>query len=165
MIYPQSPEYQLEQAIVPLFSSVTGLNVYTTNRIGSKLFPYVSISAKPVRQLVNLYSGVYEMRVDVTYSNTSAKYTSSQVDEQYLQIFEDLYYPVPELNNKIQQNAVDLLVYMARISSQTPSILVNKRAWVRGLVITAIVTPDPNIDGSRAYIFSDELNSFYLATI
>lgn len=165
MIYPQSPDYQLEQAIVPLFSSITGLNVYTTNRTGSKLFPYVSISAKPVRQLVNPYSGVYEMQVSINYANTSAKYTATQFDEQYLEIFEDLYYPTPELNNKIQQNATDLLVYMARISSETPSIIANKRAWTRGIVVTAIVTPDPNIDGSRAYIFSEDLNSFYLATI
>lgn len=165
MIYPQSPEYQLEQAIVPLFSSITGLNVYTTNRTGEKLFPYVSISAKPARQLVNPYSGVYEMAVAVNYANTSAKYTSSQVDEQYLEIFEDLYSPIPELNIKIQDGATDLRIYMARISSQTPSIIVNKRAWVRGLVITAIVTPDPLADGIYDYEFDEANNSFYLATI
>lgn len=165
MIYPQSPEYQLEQAIVPLFSSVTGLNVYTTNRTGSKLFPYVSISAKPVRQLVNLYSGVYEMRVDVTYSNTSAKYTATQFDEQYLEIFEDLYYPTPELNIKIQEHATDLKIYMARISAEAPSININKRAWVRGIVLTAIVTPDPLADGVYDYEFDEANNSFYLATI
>jgi len=165
MSYPQSPEYQFEQAIVPLFSSIAGLNVYTTNRTGSRLFPYVTISARQVRQMVTPYSGVYEVEATISYSNTSAKYTATQFDEQYLDIFAGLYEVGQELNSKIQENAIDLLVYMARISEQTPTILANKRAWVRGIKLSAIITPDENIDSSRAYIFSEELNSFYLATI
>lgn len=165
MSYPQSPEYQLEQAIVPLFSSVTGVNIYTTNRTGAKLFPYISISARPIRQLVNPYSGVYEMQVAINYANTSAKYTANQFDEEYLQIFESLYYPTPDLNIKIQEYATDLRIYMARISSETPSTDNNKRAWVRGIVVTAIVTPDPLADGVYDYEFDEANNSFYLATI
>jgi hypothetical protein len=54
---------------------------------------------------------------------------------------------------------------MARISSQTPTIEVGKRAWRRGLVISAIVTPDPTGDGVSELDFSDYLNSQYLAVI
>jgi hypothetical protein len=165
MSFPQSAEYQLEQAIAPLFASVAGLNVYTTNRTGSRLFPYVSISATPVRQLIGPYSGVYEMNVAVNYSQTSAKYSETQFDEQYLDIFGVLYSVPIELNIKIQDNTTDLKVYMARISSQTPTININKRAWQRGLVINAIVTPDEFADGLYDYEFDEASNSFYLATI
>lgn len=165
MSFPQSAEYQLEQAIVPLFNSITGLNVYTTNRTGSRLFPYISISATPVRQLIDPYSGVYEMNVAVNYSQTSAKYSETQFDEQYLEIFGSLYSTPVELFAKIQDNATDLRVYMARIASQTPTINVGKRAWQRGLVINAIVTPDATADGLYDYEFDEANNSFYLATI
>jgi hypothetical protein len=54
---------------------------------------------------------------------------------------------------------------MARISSQTPTIQIAKTAWKRGLVISAIVTPDPTGDGNAELDFSQYLNSQYLAVI
>lgn len=165
MSFPQSAEYQLEQAIVPLFASVTGLNVYTTNRTGTRLFPYVSISATPVRQLIDPYSGVYEMNVAITYSQTSAKYNETQFDEQYLEIFGSLYSTPVELEIKIQANTTDLRVYMARIFSQTPTINVGKRAWQKGIMVNAIVTLDEGSDGILSYEFDKQKNSQYLATI
>jgi hypothetical protein len=54
---------------------------------------------------------------------------------------------------------------MGRITSQSPSIRTDKRAWQRGLTLSFIVTPDANADGLRDYDFSEALNSFYLATI
>ena len=165
MSFTQSAEYQLEQAIVPLFSAVTGLNVYTTSRTGSRLFPYVSISATPARQLISPYSGVYEMNVAINYSQTSAKYSETQFDEQYLDIFGSLYSTPVELQAKIQDNTTDLKIYMARISAQNPTINTGKRAWQRGLVINSIVTPDVYSDGLYDYEFDEANNSFYLATI
>jgi hypothetical protein len=162
---PNSPDYQLEQSIASLFSSVTGVNIYTTTRTGPKLFPYIAISANPVGQLVTPYSGVYDMQVSVDYSNTSAKVSFSTFDSTYLDIFACLYGTGQSLQFEIQDNSTDLRVYMARISSQTPTIEVGKRAWRRGLVISAIVTPDPTGDGQAELDFSQFLNSQYLAVI
>ena len=148
-----------------MLSTVTGVNVYTTTRTGAKLFPYIAISARPVRQLVTPYSGVYDMQVSVDYSDTSAKVSFSTFDSTYLDIFACLYGTGQSLQFEIQDNSTDLKVYMARISSQTPTIEVGKRAWKRGLVISAIVTPDPTGDGGRELDFSDYLNSQYLAVI
>ena len=165
MSMPNSPDYQLEQSIASLFSSVTGVNIYTTTRTGPKLFPYIAISANPVGQLVTPYSGVYDMQVSVDYSNTSAKVSFSTFDSTYLDIFACLYGTGQSLQFEIQDNSTDLRVYMARISSQTPTIEVGKRAWRRGLVISAIVTPDPTGDGQAELDFSQFLNSQYLAVI
>ena len=52
MSIPNSPDYQLEQSVASLFTSVTGVNIYTTNRTGAKLFPYISVSATPVGQMI-----------------------------------------------------------------------------------------------------------------
>ena len=165
MSMPNSPDYQLEQSIASLFSTVTGVNVYTTTRTGARLFPYIAISARPIGQLVTPYSGVYNMQVAVDYSNSSAKVSFSTFDSTYLDIFACLYGTGQSLQFEIQDNSTDLKVYMARISSQTPTIEIGKRAWKRGLVISAIVTPDPTGDGVSELDFSDYLNSQYLAVI
>jgi hypothetical protein len=164
MSISNSPDYQLEQSVASLFSAVTGVNVYTTTRIGAKLFPYIAISAKPVGQLVTPYSGVYEMEVSVDYSDTSAKVSASTFDSTYLDIFGSLYGTGETLTYEIESNAVYLQVYMARISSQTPTIQIAKTAWRRGLVLSVICTPSTNA-GSRSLDFSDYLNSQYLAVI
>jgi len=162
---PNSPDYQLEQSVASLFSAVTGVNVYTTRRTGARLFPYITISARPAGQLVTPYSGVYRMEVAVDYSDTTAKTSSSTFDETYLDIFASLYGTQNDLAFEIQDSSVDLKVYMARISSQTPTIQATKSAWKRGLVISAIVTPDPTGDGVSELDFSEYLNSQYLAVI
>jgi hypothetical protein len=105
------------------------------------------------------------MQVSVDYSDSSAKVSSSTFDSTYLDIFACLYGTGQSLQFEIQDNSIDLKVYMARISSQTPTIEIGKRAWKRGLVISAIVTPDPTGDGGRELDFSDYLNSQYLAVI
>ena len=165
MSISNSPDYQLEQSVASLFSAVTGVNVYTTTRIGARLFPYIAISAKPVGQLVTPYSGVYNMEVSVDYSDTSAKVSANTFDSTYLEIFASLYGTGQSLQFEIQDNSIDLHVYMARISSQTPTIQIAKTAWRRGLVISTIVTPDQTGDGQAELDFSQYLNSQYLAVI
>jgi len=160
----QSPEYQLEHAVSSLINDSTTANVYGSNRTGAKLFPYVAISARPVRQLVTPYSGVFEMEVTVDYSDSSVLTTKEDFDSEYLNIFSHLYDNSTTLVDQIEFHSVNLKTYMARISSQTPTIQVAKRAWKRGLVISAICTPSTNI-GLRSLDFSDYLNSQYLALI
>jgi hypothetical protein len=163
--YLNSPDYYLEQAIADLFSGISGVNVYTTTRIGAKLFPYISISAKPVRQMCDPYSGVFEMDVSVNYSDTSAKISANNFDSKYLDIFASLYSSGQSLLSRIQDQAGDIHVYMARISSQTPTILLQKTSWVRGLTISTIITPKQNAAGLRYLDFSNYLNSQYLALV
>lgn len=162
----QSPDYQLEHAVSSLINDFTNINVYGTNRTGAKLFPYVTISAKPVRQLVTPYSGVFQMDVSVDYSDSSVTTSKEDFDAEYLNIFSHLYDESTTLVAQITSHSIDLKTYMARISSQTPTIQIAKRAWKRGLVITAICTPSTTSPTSlRSLDFSDYLNSQYLALI
>lgn len=164
MSLTQSPDYQLEHAVSSLINDSTTVNVYGTNRTGAKFFPYVSVSAKPVRQLVTPYSGVYEMEVSVDYSDSSATISKDAFDAEYLNIFSHLYDNSTTLLDQIESHSIKLKTYMARISSQTPTIQVAKRAWKRGLVLNVICTPSANM-GLRSLDFSDYLNSQYLALI
>lgn len=160
----QSCQYEVEDAIADLLASVSGLNVYTTNRTGRRLFPYATISASINTQLLGNYTGVYDLSVAVNYSDTSAKISQEDFDARYCEIFEAFYEETPTLAFKIQDKILNTKVYMARILSQSPTIRTDKRAWQRGLTINVFATPSELSDGLRDYDFSDALNSFYIGT-
>jgi len=160
-----SPQFKVEDALASLLTPVSGLNVYTTNRTGLRLFPYASINASIGSQQIVPYSGVFEISVELNYSDSTARTTQSVFDDTYYSIFSALYSDNNTLVTKVQDNVTDLKIFMGRITSQSPSIRASKRAWQRGLTLSFIVTPDANADGLRDYDFSDALNSFYLPTI
>ena len=137
----QTPQYNVEDAIGDLLTGIAGLNVYTTNRTGLRLFPFVTISASVNSQMLGNYTGVYDLSVAVNYSDTAAKITQEDFDAEYCAIFEAFYSETPALATKIQNTILDTKIHMARISSQSPSIRANKRAWQRGLTMNVICTP------------------------
>ena len=161
----QSCQYEVEDGIAELLTGISGLNVYTTNRTGKRLFPYVTISASINTQLLGNYTGVYDLNVAVNYSDTSAKVSQEDFDAEYCSIFEAFYSETPTLVTKIQDNVTNTKIYMARIVSQNPTIRTDKRAWQRGLTLNMFATPDAASDGLRDYDFSEALNSFYIGTI
>jgi len=161
----QSIQYNLENAIASLLAGVSGVNVYTANRIGRRLMPYITIQANINSQLLGNFTGVYDLNVAVNYSDTASKTSQDQFDETYCRIFESFYEEAPSLVFKIQSEISKTRVYMARIISQTPSIRSQREAWVRGLTINVFATPDESVGGLRNYDFSKALNSFYIATI
>ena len=163
----QSIQYLVEDAVAGLLDSVAGLNVYTANRTGGRLFPCVSIQASINTQLLGNYTGVYDLSVAVNYSDTAVKTTQENFDSEYCNIFEAFYSETPTLREKIQNELTTGTCYMARISSQTPTIRTDKRAWQRGLTINVFATPAGAI--SPPYIaalqFNDHRNSQYIGAI
>ena len=161
----QSTQYNVEDAVASLLAGIPGLNVYKSNRIGKRLFPYATVQSSINTQLLGPYTGVYDLNVSVNYSNTAAKISQENFDSDYCQIFEAFYEESPTLVVKIQNKILNTKVYMARITSQTPTIRTDKEAWQRGLTLNVFATPDELSDGLRDYDFSEALNSFYLGTI
>lgn len=161
----QSTQHETEEAIARLLGSVSVVNVYTANRVGKRLFPYVTIQASINTQLLGNYTGVYDLNIAVNYSDTAAKVSQEDFDSKYCEIFEAFYEETPSLATKIQNRILNTKVYMARIVSQTPSIRSDKDAWQRGLTLNIFATPEATADGLRDYDFSEALNSFYIATI
>ena len=160
-----SVQINVEDAIAGLLASISGLNIYKTNRIGAKLFPSATLSAAVVGQLLGNYTGVYEVAVTIDYSDTAAKISQEAFDAEYCSIFEAFYSETPPLFTKIQSNIVDTKVYTARITGQTPTIRTAKRAWQRGLKMSLICTPSELDDGLRYLNFSQIQNSMYVAVI
>lgn len=161
----QSIQYLVEDAVAGLLGGISGLHVYTTNRTGKRLFPYVTVSASINQQVLGNYTGVYDLSVSVNYSDTAVKTTQEEFDAEYCSIFEAFYSETPTLKDKLENEIVSGTIYMARISSQNPTIRTAKRAWQRGLTISCIATPV----GVSTYIasldFSEHRNSQYIGAI
>jgi len=160
-----TPQFKIEDALASLLTPISGLNVLTSNRTGTRLFPYATIKASLGKQYIVPYSGVFEISVEINYSDSAAKTTQALFDATYYDIFAALYSNNNTLVTKVQDNVVDLKVFMGRITSQSPTIRANKRAWQRSLTLSFIVTPNATADGLRDYDFSEALNSFYVGTI
>jgi hypothetical protein len=160
-----SVQINVEDALDNLLANIPNLNVYKTNRVGAKLFPFATISASVNGQLLGNYTGVYELSVTIDYSNTAAKISQEDFDAEYCSIFEAFYSETQPLFTKIQANIVDTKVYTARITGQTPTIRIAKRAWQRGLRMSVICTPSELDDGLRSLNFSQIQNSMYVAVI
>jgi hypothetical protein len=162
----QSVSYYVENAVSNLLNSVSGLNVYVSNRRGGRLFPYTSIKADVNNQMLGNYTGVYDISVAVDYSDTSAKVSKEDFDSEYCNIFEAFYSETPTLVSKLNAVANGVLFYMARITSQTPTIRTPKRAWQRGLTLNIYATPTPASATYQASLdFSDHRNSMYIGLI
>lgn len=164
----QSIQYLVEDAVAGLLSSINGLNVYKANRAGIRLFPYTTIQASINSQLLGNFTGVYDLNISVNYSDTAVKTTQGDFDSEYCQIFEAFYEETPTLQAKIQAELSSGTCYMARITSQSPTIRTDKRAWQRGLTINVIATPlgvAPTPPYIAALQFNDYRNSQYLGAI
>lgn len=160
-----SVQINVEDALDNLLANIPNLNVYKANRVGAKLFPFATISASVGGQILGNYTGVYEVDVTINYSDTAAKISQEDFDAEYCLIFEAFYSETPPLFTKIQNNIVDTKVYTARITSQTPTIRTDKRAWQRGLSMSLICTPSELDDGLRSLNFFEKQNSMYVAVI
>jgi len=160
-----SVQINVEDALDNLLGNIPNLNVYKTNRLGAKLFPFVTISASIGGQLLGNYTGVYELDVAIDYSDTAAKISQENFDAKYCSIFEAFYSETTPLFTKIQNNIIDTKVYTARITGQTPTIKTAKRAWQRGLKMSLICTPSELDDGLRYLDFHEKRNSMYVGVI
>lgn len=160
-----SPQFIVEDALAGLLTPITGLNVYVSNRRGARFFPYVTIRAQIGSQLIVPASGVFEIPVELSYSDSTARTSQAAFETNYYNIFQTLYDPTPTLALKIQDKSENIKIFMARIVNQTPTIRTDKKSWVRELNLSVICTPADKPDGLRDYDFSEALNSFYIGTI
>jgi hypothetical protein len=160
-----SIQYLVEDAVAGLLGGITGLHIYTSNRTGARLFPYVTVQSSINTQLLGNYTGVYDLNVVVNYSDTAVRVTQEEFDAEYCLIFEAFYSETPTLKDKLENEIVSGTVYMARISSQTPTIRTNKRAWQRGLTISCVATPAGISSFIASLDFSEHRNSQYIGAI
>ncbi|NDB82002.1 MAG: hypothetical protein EB127_04570 [Alphaproteobacteria bacterium] len=154
-------QINIEDAIASLLASASGINIYKSNRISARLFPYVTIQAVLENQMLGSFTGVYALSVELNYSDSAVKATQEQFDQKYSDIFNILYNNTDTLKGKLQNEATGVLFYSANITSQSPSIKSANKSWQRGLKLAIVATPYtetyiPSLD------FSIDQNSMYV---
>jgi len=158
-----SPQFIIEDALEAILTPISGLNVYVSNRRGARFFPYVTIRAQIGSQLIVPDSGVFEVPIELSYSDSAVRTNQATFESNYFEIFATLYEANADtLKQKIEDETNLLKVYTARITSQTPTVRTDKRAWVRGLNLSVIATPAEYI---AALQFNDHRNSQYIGAI
>lgn len=160
-----SIQYYVEDAIEGLFSSINGINIYKTNRVGSRLFPYITIETEINEQMLGSYTGLYKLNATLNYSDTSVKITESQFDASYSDIFNILYNNTATLAQKLQNYTTTIQFYTANIVNQTPTIKSSHRAWQKSLKLNIIATYITEIEYIPCLDFSDFRNSMYIPAI
>lgn len=160
-----SPQFILEDALAGLLTPITGLNVYVSNRRGARFFPYVTIKAQIGSQLIVPKSGVFEIPVELSYSDSAVRTDQATFEANYFEIFAALYEESATLISRIEAETDKLKVYMARITGQNPTIRTDKRAWVRGLNLSVIGTRLYPAEYIAALQFNDYRNSQYIGAI
>jgi hypothetical protein len=161
-----SPQFIVEDALEAILTPITGLNVYVSNRRGARFFPYVTIRASIGGQLIITDSGVFEVPVELSYSDSAVRTNQATFESNYFEVFAALYEESETLRSRIEGETTNLKVYMARITSQSPTIRSDKRAWVRGLNLSIIATRTFVAPSYIASLdFSDHRNSQYIGAI
>jgi hypothetical protein len=160
-----SPQFIVEDALEAILTPISGLNVYVSNRRGARLFPYVTIRAQIGRQLIVPTSGVFEIPIELSYSDSAVRTNQTTFESNYFEVFAALYEESETLASRIEAETSNLKVYMARITSQSPTIRTDKRAWVRGLNLSVIGTRLFPAQYLAALQFNDHRNSQYIGAI
>ena len=160
-----SPQFIIEDALEAILTPISGLNVYVSNRRGARFFPYVTIRASIGSQLIVPASGVFEVPVELSYSDSAVRTNQTTFESNYFEVFAALYEESDTLRARIEDETTNLKVYMARITSQSPTIRTDKRAWVRGLNLSVIASKVPAGAYTASLDFSDHRNSQYIGAI
>ena len=160
-----SPQFIIEDALAAILTPISGLNVYVSNRRGARFFPYVTIRAQIGSQLIVPDSGVFEVPIELSYSDSAVRTSQTTFESNYFEIFAALYEESDTLRARIEAETNLLKVYMARITSQTPTVRSDKRAWFRGLNLSVIGTRLFPTQYIAALQFNDHRNSQYIGAI
>ncbi|NBS74050.1 MAG: hypothetical protein EBT78_14115 [Betaproteobacteria bacterium] len=176
MGFQNSHEYAVEEAIYDILLPINALliasgdegdlpiNIYTQNRIGAKILPYITIACKTKDQITIPYSGIFEVEVEVALVHKASVADGDFTETFFNYMLGLLYDEDKTLQYKMAFVAEGVKIYMARISSIIPVIQTNRtNKWA--VIITAYVTPDILANGIRFLDFSNRLNSQYLALV
>ena len=108
-------------------------------------------------------SGVFELPVELNYSDSAVRTNQTTFESNYFEVFAALYGDTDTLINRIEAEATNIKVYMARITGQTPTIRTDKRAW--GLTLNIIATKTYSTGYIPSLDFSNYRNSQYIGAI
>lgn len=136
-----SIERDVENAIADAITTagVTGVNIYTSERISGRLLPFVSIVASIKSEEIAPFTGVFDLNATITYVARADAMTDQSYDVVF-QSIQQAFYTSPNLASQMTTASADLTFYIADITRVGQRIVAPSRTWAKDIFMDVKVT-------------------------
>lgn len=120
-------------------AGVTGVNIYTSERIGGRLLPHVSILAKINSEEIAPFTGIFDLTATISYVARADTSTDQGYDSKFFEI-QQAFYTDPNLASQMTTASTDLQFYIADIKNIGQRIVAPTRTWAKDINMDLKVT-------------------------
>lgn len=136
-----SIERDVENSLVTALTSasVTGVNLYTSERGSPRLLPYVSVVASILSEELAPYTGIFSLNVTISYTARADITSSADFDNKFFEIQQALYTD-PNLASQMTTASTNLEFYIADIARIGQRISSATRTWSKDITMAIKAT-------------------------
>lgn len=136
-----SIEREVENSLATALTTagVTGVNIYTSERIGGRLLPFVSIVAKINSEEVAPFTGIFDLTATISYVARADTSSNQGYDTDFFEI-QQAFYTDPNLASQMTTASTDLEFYIADIRNIGQRIVAPTRTWAKDINMDIKVT-------------------------
>jgi hypothetical protein len=136
-----SIERDVENSLVTAITTagVTGVNIYTSERTGGRLFPFVSIVAKINSEEIAPFTGIFDLTATISYVARADTITDQAYDVVF-QSIQQAFYTDPNLASQMTTASGNLEFYIADIKNVLQRTISPTRTWAKDIVMDVKVT-------------------------
>jgi len=136
-----SIERDVENAIADALTTagVTGVNIYTSERISGRLLPFVSIVASIKSEEIAPFTGVFDLNATITYVARADTANDQSYDNKFASILQ-AFYTDPNLASQMTTASADLEFFVADITKVGQRIISTSRTWAKDIFMDVKVT-------------------------
>jgi hypothetical protein len=136
-----SIEREVENSLATAITTagVTGSNIYTSERTGGRLLPFVSIVAKINSEEVAPFTGIFDLTATISYVARADTSSNEGYDTDFFEI-QQAFYTDPNLASQMTTASTNLEFYIADIKSIGQRIVSPTRTWAKDIIMDVKVT-------------------------
>jgi hypothetical protein len=136
-----SIERDVENSIANAITTagVTGSNIYTSERTGGRLLPFVSIVAKINSEEIAPFTGIFDLTATISYVARADTASNEGYDTDFFEI-QQAFYTDPNLASQMTTASSNLEFYIADIKSIGQRIVSPTRTWAKDIIMDVKVT-------------------------
>ena len=136
-----SIERDVENSLVTALTtaSVTGVNLYTSERGSPRLLPYVAVVASIASEELAPYTGIFSLNATISYTARADTISSADFDNKFFEI-QQAFYTEPNLASQMTTASANLEFYIADITRIGQRITSPARTWAKDITMAIKAT-------------------------
>lgn len=129
-------ELETAEQVFNILQPVIPINHYlpVVNTAPAREVPYLLYESQIQSELVGVYSGIFQVRLVLTYTAKANSLSSADFDTQFQEILEQLYRN-PSLSDVMTTASPTMQFYIADIVSVSPVVTSRTRTWSKVITI------------------------------